>query len=76
MVGDRFTILEQVGFHWNGSKREMRAFGVDVEAGPSKKEGADARAISEDNQMAAAGADGEAMNEALAVAEAANVAFL
>ena len=33
-------------------------------------------AISEDNQMAAAGADGEAMNEALAVAEAANVAFL
>ena len=77
MVGDRFTILEQVGFHWNGSKREMRAFGVDVGTGSSKKEEAAAGAMSEDNQMAAAVADGEAMNEALEVAaEAANVAFL
>ena len=74
MVGDRFTILEQVGFHWNGSKREMRAFGVDVGTGSSKKEEAAAGAMSEGNQM---GADGEAMNEALEVAaEAANVAFL
>jgi hypothetical protein len=33
--------------------------------------------MSEDNQMAAAGADGEAINEALeAAAEAANVTFL
>jgi len=77
MAGERIAILEQVGFHWNGARSEQRLLGIDVpETKQSENEGAPAaaaEAMSEENPMVAAGADGEAITDAMAaVHEAVN----
>jgi len=62
MAEGRIAILEQVGFHWDGTNREMRAQGINVP--PRKK-----RSSKAEKTAAAAADHADAIEEAIAVAE-------